>query len=41
MALNQTSDPRMVTGLFPDRDSAERAYGDISTRDTATRTSTS
>ena len=27
-----TNRSRMVTGLFPDRDSAERAYGDISAR---------
>ena len=32
MALNQTSNSRMVTGLFPDRATAERAYGDISAR---------
>src|SRR6476660_3413650 len=32
MALTKASDSRMVTGLFPDRDSAERVYGDISTR---------
>ena len=32
MALTQASNPRMVTGLFPDRDSAERIYNDISTR---------
>ena len=32
MTLNQTSTSRMVTGLFPDRTSAERAYGDLSTR---------
>jgi hypothetical protein len=30
MALTQASDSRMVTGLFPDRNSAERAYSDIS-----------
>ena len=32
MALSQATDSRMVTGLFPDRDSAERAYTDISSR---------
>src|SRR5450631_1148918 len=32
MALTQSSNPRMVTGLFPDRNSAERAYGDVSAR---------
>ena len=32
MAMNQTSPSRMVTGLFHDRDSAERAYSDISAR---------
>jgi hypothetical protein len=32
MTPTQTSSSRMVTGLFPDRTSAERAYGDISTR---------
>jgi hypothetical protein len=26
------SNPRLVTGLFPDRDRAERAYNDISSR---------
>src|SRR5690349_14309346 len=31
MAL-QTSSSRMVTGLFPDRATAERAYGDLSSR---------
>jgi hypothetical protein len=32
MALNQTSSSRMVTGLFPDRATAERAYSDVSSR---------
>ena len=32
MASNQTSNSRMVTGLFPDRASAERAYGDLTSR---------
>src|SRR5450755_3455084 len=32
MALTQASNSRLVTGLFPNRDSAERAYGDISSR---------
>jgi len=32
MALNQTSGSRMVTGLFPDRTAAERAYDDVSSR---------
>ena len=32
MAMNQSSSSRMVTGLFRDRDSAERAYSDISAR---------
>src|SRR4249919_2687882 len=32
MALNQTSGSRMVTGLFPDRAAAERAYDDVSSR---------
>src|SRR6476620_8872410 len=32
MALDQTSRSRMVTGLFPDRVSAERAYNDVSVR---------
>src|SRR4051812_22596717 len=32
MALDQTSGSRMVTGLFPDRSSAERAYSDITAR---------
>ena len=32
MALDQTSKSRMVTGLFPDRAAAERAYGDVSAR---------
>src|SRR6187401_299945 len=32
MAMNQTSSSRMVTGLFHDRDSAERAYSDLSAR---------
>jgi len=32
MALDQTSGSRMVTGLFPDRASAERAYSDVSVR---------
>jgi len=35
---NQQS--RMVTGLFPDRASAERAYGSIPTAVTAATTST-
>ena len=32
MTLNQTSGSRMVTGLFPDRATAERAYNDVSSR---------
>jgi hypothetical protein len=32
MAMNQTSGSRMITGIFRDRDSAERAYNDISAR---------
>ena len=32
MAFTRQADSRMVTGLFPDRESAERAYRDTSTR---------
>jgi hypothetical protein len=32
MATNQASNPKMVTGIFRDRDTAERAYGDLSAR---------
>ena len=31
-AMGTTAKSTMVTGLFPDRDSAERAYSDISAR---------
>ena len=29
---SKTASNRMVTGLFPDRDSAERAYGSMTSR---------
>src|ERR1700759_654839 len=29
---NNMADPRLVTGLFPDRDSAERAYSSVASR---------
>src|SRR4029450_3550471 len=32
MTLEQTARSRMVTGLFPDRATAERAYSDVSAR---------
>ena len=32
MDSTQNSNSKMVTGLFPDRDSAERAYGDLGAR---------
>jgi hypothetical protein len=32
MTSSQTSNSRMVTGLFPDRNSAEQAYNDLSAR---------
>ena len=32
MNTNQSSSSKMVTGLFPDRTSAERAYGDLAAR---------
>ena len=32
MTDRQTSSDRMVTSLFPDRSSAERAYSDVSAR---------
>ena len=41
MTNRETSSDRMVTSLFPDRTSAERAYDDISARGYAGTTSTS